>query len=509
MKRLLAAFLLLAAPGPAAPYEAGAWTVPATPLDALVLDAQRRAGVRPALPCSDEVFFRRVHLDLAGILPEPEEAGRFLADGSPDKRARLIDALMEREEFADLWSLKWCDLLRVKSEFPVNLWPNAVQAYHRWIRDAIRENRPLDGVARDLLTSSGSNFRDPPVNFWRAVQGREPGSLAAAVALTFLGERFDRWPAERRAPFAALFSRVRWKGTGEWKEEIVLHDPAPAPPLDAALPDGTAVRVPAGTDPRAVFADWLLEPGKRRFARSVANRAWSWFLGRGVVHEPDDLRPDNPPAIPGLLELLAKDLEDGRYDMRRLFRRILNSRTYQQSPIPADGDGALFSCYPVRRLDAEVLADALAWIAGRGEGYSSGIPEPFTFLPAGRTTALADGSITSPFLEMFGRPARDTGLESERSGRPTDAQRLHLLNSTDVQRRIRNSPRLRAAVEGARGDRDETIRRIFLVVLSRSPIPEEAAAAARHFRAGGRAPREAAEDLAWALVNSREFLYRH
>lgn len=495
------------------PYEAPPGTVAATRLDSIVAAAQRKAGLEPANPCSDEVFVRRAFLDVIGTLPESAEVSRFLADTRKDKRAALVDTLLARPEFADCWSLRWCDVLRVKSEFPINLWPNAVQAYHRWIHDAVRENRPLDKVARELLTSSGSNFRVPPVNFYRAVQGRDPQAIAAAVALTFLGERTETWTRVRREQLAVFFSKVAFKPTNEWKEEIVLLDPAPKEPIDAVLPDGTLVRVAPDDDPRAAFADWLLDAKNPRFARSAANRVWAWLLGRGIVHEPDDIRPDNPPAIPDLLDFLAKELAGARFDVKHLLRLILVSRTYQQSPIPRGPLAIaepLFACYPVRRLDAEVLIDALDRIGGTGEKYSSVIPEPYTFVPEDhRTIELADGSITSPFLEMFGRPARDTGLLSERSGDVTGTQRRWLLNSTDVQRRIERSPRLRSVLEAAAGSDAEAIRGTYLVLLSRAPLPEEEEAAERWFRAGGRPQREAACDLAWALVNSAEFLFRH
>jgi len=500
--------------GPVRPFEADNGTVAATQLDHLVMAAQHKRGVDQANPCSDQVFVRRVFLDVIGTLPEPVEVRAFLVDKRPDRRARLIDSLLARDEFADFWSLKWCDLLRVKSEFPINLWPNAAQAYQRWIRDAIRENRPYDRFARELLTSSGSNFRDPAVNFYRAVQGRGSAALAAAAALTFMGSRIETWSAARRAGTAVFFSRVAYKKTTEWKEEIVFDDPSPRGALVGVLPDGVEVQIAADEDPRCVFADWLITPKNPWFARAVVNRVWSWLMGRGIVHEPDDLRPDNPPSMPEALAYLERELVESHWDLRRVYRRILESRTYQQSPVAKGADAAaaekLFACYPVRRLPAEVLIDALDWIGGTGEQYVSTTPEPYTFIPQERRTiALADGSITSPFLEMFGRPARDTGLESERNDAPSEEQRLWLLNSSDVQQRILRSPRLRAAADLARGDVVEVIRQTYLTVLSRYPVESEVALAQAYFKTPGRATRDAAADLAWALVNSKEFLYRH
>ncbi len=521
MRKCLLAVVVFVGAGSAAdveprivrPFEDDAGFASANPIDDLVLAALNKRGIKPANPCSDEVFVRRVYLDVIGTLPKPMEVFAFLQDRRPEKRAALIDALMARKEFADYWALKWCDLLRVKAEFPINLWPNAVQAYHRWIRDAIRENTPYDEFARDLLTSSGSNFRVPPVNFYRAIQGREPAAIAEAVALTFMGDRMKSWPETRRSGMKSFFSRVAYKKTAEWKEEIVCLDPAPADPVEAVFPDGTTVRILAGDDPRKVFADWLIAPDNPWFARNVVNRIWAWLLGRGIIHEPDDIRPDNPAVNPELLGYLEEELVKADYDLRRIYRLILNARTYQQSSIPRSDHPeaeALFAHYPIRRLDAEVLIDALCWIGGTGESYSSAIPEPFTFIPEHqRTIALADGSITSQFLEMFGRPARDTGLVSERNNQPTDAQRLHLLNSTHVQHKIQRSWRLRGLMKTARGNRARLIRLIYVSILSRHPTQEELAAAEKYFQTKGLGLKQAAEDLAWALINTKEFLYQH
>jgi len=495
------------------PFESDSGFVSTNRIDALVLATLKERGIKPANPCSDEVFVRRVYLDIIGTLPQPMEVLKFLQDRRADKRAALIDALLAREEFAEYWALKWCDLLRVKAEFPINLWPNAVQAYHRWIRDCLRENKPYDHFVRELLTSSGSNFRVPPVNFYRAVQGQQPAAIADAVALTFMGMRTESWPEARRANMAAFFSRIAFKKTAEWKEEIVCLDPALIAPLAATFPDGGTVRIQPNEDPRVVFADWLITPDNPWFARNIVNRIWAWLLGRGIIHEPDDIRPDNLAVNPELLAYLEKELVKADDDLRHIYRLILNSRTYQQSSISQSDDPdaeALFAHYSVRRLDAEVLVDALCSIFGGGESYSSAIPEPFTFIPEHRRTiALADGSITSPFLEMFGRPARDTGLESERNNQPTDAQRLHLLNSTHVQRKIERSWRLRGLIKTPRRNRGHPIRMIYMNILSRDPTQNELAAAEEYFRTDGLKPNEAINDLAWALINTKEFLYRH
>lgn len=492
--------------------------VPNNKVDRLVVSGMRENGVKPANLCTDSVFLRRVYLDILGQLPEPWEVRDFMQSKNKKKRTALIDALMKRDSFADYWALKWCDILRVKAEFPINLWPNGVQAYYRWIHDAMTANMSYDQFARALLTSSGSNFRTPPVNFYRAIQGQSPSSIASAVALTFMGVRLDRWSGKDRAGMEAFFSRVAYKKTAEWKEEIVYLDPTPKDALKATFPGGRTVIVQPGNDPRQVFADWLIAEDNPWFARNMVNRIWSWFMGRGIIHEPDDIHPGNAPVYPALLSFLEKEFAASGYDMQHVFRLILNSRIYQQSAVPQHGDvkqaEALFACYPVRRLPAEVLIDALCWISGTRESYSSAIPEPFSFVPPeNRTITLSDGSITSQFLEMFGRPSRDTGLEAERNNNPTAAQRLHLLNSTHVQGKIERSWRLRNLISVSKGSRHRIINSIYMTVLSRQPTQAELAVALDYFgprgRVKGSALRNASVDLVWALINGKEFLYRH
>ena len=505
------------AAAPSTVFEGDADPIAQGRLDELVLGRLKQLGITPARVCSDGVFVRRAYLDVIGTLPTAEESRQFLQDGARDKRRKLIDRLLERDEFADYWAMKWCDLLRVKSEFPIKLWPNAVQAYHRWIRTSVKENMPYDRFVRELLTGSGSNFRDPQVNFYRAVQSREPQAIAQAVALSFLGVRPESWPPQRWSGLAAFFSQIAYKPTVEWKEEIVQFDLEKArsrPGLEAlraaAFPDAAPVRLSPGEDPRRAFADWLISPKNPWFARNVVNRVWFWLLGRGMIHPADDLRPDNPPANPELLAFLEQDLIAARYDLKHLYRQILNSTAYQLSCVPRSDDPrreANFAQYSLRPLEAEVLIDALCQITGTTEQYASIIPEPYTFMPEDqRAVALADASITSPFLEKFGRSSRDTGLESDRNHRPTAAQRLHLLNSSHVRRKMETSPKLRALL-GSDPKRPENIVDIYLTILSRMPTEEELEIAKTHVKEtwaeGG--PR----DIFWALINSPEFGYRH
>ncbi len=480
-------------------------------VDALVLAGLQAKAIPMAPLCSDPVFVRRVYLDVIGRIPSAEEARQFLDSKNPNRRTELIDRLLAHPDFVDYWTMRWCDLLRVKSEFPINLWPNAVQAYHRWIRAAVRENLPYDQFARALLTSSGSNFRNPPANFYRAVQKKNAPTIARAVALTFMGVRPESWTAEQWTGFEGFFSRLGYKLTGEWKEEVVFFDSTgslAAP--EGIYPDGTRAELTLDQDPREVFADWLITTSNPWFTRNIANRAWSWLLGRGIIHEPDDIRPDNPPSNPQLLAHLEQELIRANYDLRHLFRVILNSRTYQASSIPASdhADAArLFAHYPVRRLEAEVLIDILCQVTGTTEKYSSPIPEPFTYIPEShRAVSLADASITSPFLEMFGRSSRDTGLESERNNNFTAAQRLHLLNSAHVLKKIETGPGMKRLLD-AGGKPEEIADRLYLTLLSRHPSEDELDVL-REYRAAP-AGRKVVLDMAWALINTAEFLCRH
>ncbi len=570
---------------------------PAGEIDRIVFRKLSSLKIQPSL-CSDAVFVRRVYLDVIGTLPTAKEVRDFIHNpDTANKRRQLIDRLLEREEFADYWAMKWADILRIKAEFPVNLWPNAAQAYHRWVRSSIAGNKPYDKFVREMLTSSGSNFRVGPVNFYRAVQNRTPEGLAGAVALTFMGSRIDAWPKERLAGMAVFFSQVGYKPTNEWKEEHVFWDPfhccsmpgntAPGqaaidtlvstasdaskavskPPVDssqpaAVFPDGTNIRLSTDRDPREVFAEWLITPRNPWFTRCIANRIWEWLLGRGIIHEPDDIRPDNPPSNSELLTYLEREMVAGHYDLKRFYRLILNSNTYQLSSVPRFANPqaeANFACYPLRRLDAEVLIDAINKITGTSDLYTSAIPEPFTYIPKGKSAiSIADGSITSPFLALFGRSARATGMETERINKPVPSQWLHMLNSSHIQRKLEQGPALKAIIDSGRKPA-EIAEELYLTILSRPPtaeelhiiedygisaipnkpadaskqntskIPNEAKKSVAKPTAGNKPPvakkqgktptnpkkavavrnRAYWVDIAWALINSTEFLYRH
>ena len=532
---------------------------PGRRIDERVRATLKQQGFSLAGRCSDEVFVRRVFLDVIGSIPTAPEVRAFLADPDPAKRSKLVDQLLQREEYAAYWGLKWGDLLRVKAEFPSNLWPNAVQAYDRWIRESLRENKPYDQFARELLTGSGSNFRSPCANFYRAFQDRAPRQIADNVALVFMGMRLKQsgLTEEQILGLSAFFAKIGYKATDEWKEEIVffnpdgqLLDPAGKTPVIPRTPDGRLFRLPPDQDPRAAFADWLTARDNPWFARCIANRIWYWLLGRGLVHEPDDLRPDNPPWDPALLAYLEQELVSHHYDLKHLFRLILNSATYQASSVasaPNAADRTGFSRYRVRRIDAEPLLDAINQITGTGEKYTSSIPEPFTFLPEDqRAIELADGSIDLPFLELFGRPPRNTSYESERNSQPSVFQAQHLLNSSHVQRKIEQSPVLKQlaapsqrkteprkaapAPLAARGkgappgvvgglrkpfelesafQNPALVDELYLRILSRYPTGQEKTVAQDYFSSTNRPPAASVVDLAWALMNSTEFILKH
>ena len=497
-------------------------------IDRLVFAKLDELGIPPSDPCTDEVFLRRVYLDMIGTLPTTEEAEYFLSSNSKNKRSELIEGLFDRPEFADYWAMKWCDLLRVKAEFPSKLWPNAVQAYYRWVRTALFDNMPYNEFAYTLLASSGSNFREAPVNFYRAMPKREPVEIAHVVALTFMGMRTEQWERERLLGMAAFFGQVAYKGTAEWKEEIVYRDPSKEfadaetkVPVPAVLPNGTLVAFSDDRDPRIDFANWLV--GSKAFSDNIVNRIWYWLLGRGIVHEADDFRTENPPQNAALLDFLSSELVSSGYDLRHIFRIILNSRTYQLSSIHNEGnrnDEVNFSRYYVRRLDAEVLIDAICQITKTTESYSSDIPEPFTFIPEHeRAVRLADGSITSPFLELYGRPSRDTGYESERNNSPSAAQKLHLLNSTHIQSKIQNNKQLLGVVNQPNPKRNKpattwqepgkTVEGMYLAILSRYPTAKETSRAIAYIQESGESRYNASVDLVWALMNTKEFIFKH
>jgi hypothetical protein len=502
---------------------------PSNKIDEFVYSKLKSLGIPPSDLSTDAEFLRRAYLDVIGILPSPEEARSFLADLSSDKRARLIDRLLEREEFADFWALKWSDLLRIKSEYPVRVWPKAVAVYYRWVHESIANNKPYDQFARELLTANGSNFRNAPVNFYRANASKDPRTLGETTALVFMGARMgcarchghptETWSPDDDLGLGAFFSKVNFKSTLEWKEEIVypdpkatLRDPRTRDLVPPRFPGGGAPTVAKEEDARAKFADWLTSPQNPWFARNIANRIWFWLLGRGIVHEPDDLRATNPPENPELLAWLEKELVDHHYDLKHLYRLILNSRTYQLSSVPNRWnvkDAAHFSHYPARRLSAEQLLDAISAVTETSEKFRSIIPEPYTNWPAGsRAAQLTDGNAECSFLDLFGRPPRDTPFESERNSEVSLKQALYFINSEQLDGKITGSPRLKRLLAANKPDA-ETVEEIYLMMLSRLPSDSEKKALVEYLAKKKSARAQAVQDAVWAVMNSKEFMFNH
>ena len=405
----------------------------------------------PTGRAADFLICRRLHLDICGRLPTRMEAERFVASRDADKVERLVDELLASESYADYWSMRYCDMLRVKSEFPINLWPNAVYVYHRRIRAAIADDEPWDAFARALLGGRGSNFRVPESNFLRAVQTRTPEGVSEAASATFL--------LKPTAEYARFFSRVAWKKTREWKEEITY------------LEDG-----PEDATPEA-FMELLEGKLKERFHAAPVVRVHWWTFGRRPTRD--------------CLDEWTEAFEDGGLRLKPLLRHVFTSPRYLAGPVRGG--------FPARRMDAEVLEDALCDLTGAEHDFRSIAPEPFTFLPKRRRAVLIeDGSITSPFLLLFGRPSRDSGDLAERSNAITAKQRLQLFNSAKLWRdlgQFGQDPRFRGL------NRREKIEDLYLRFLARPPTPAEMRLLNGKNELG---PRE----IAWMLVNSREFLYR-
>lgn len=457
----------------------------------LVADWERNNLALPQ-QASDSVLVRRLHLALAGRLPSALEARAYVASEAPDKYEVLVERLLQSDAFADYWTLHWADALRIKSEFPINLWPNAVYGYWRRVRAFVATNEPYDHFARALLASAGSNFRIPEANFYRANADKTPRGLASGTALTFLGSRFEKWPEKKQEAFAALFSPIAFKNTREWKEEIVYW------------------RETSSGDPRNAVVEAVIRHPD--FARAAANRAWFWFFGRGLVQEADDLRPDNRATNPELLEYLARAFVESKYDFRALCRAVAlcaAARTASEHPGDPEKTAAHFAAFPLRRLDAEVLDDAIRDLTGVAPAYSSVIPEPFTFLPPeSRTVTLADGSMTSSFLLLLGRPSRDSGKLAERSNLIDAKQRLQLFNSGELDRKLQRLLQredLKSLPQNAR------IETLYWMFYARPPTGEEKATLreALEKRPAGRARWRFIHELCWALLNSEEFLFQH
>ena len=449
--------------------------------------AKRGAKRRKALPPSmvsvwenpdgtatDNVMVRRMCLDIAGRIPTEREAIDYVQSKDPAKREALAKKLLESKDFVDYWTMRFCDILRVKSEFPINLWPNAVYVYHARIRSFVESGETWEDFGRALLTSQGSDFRDAEVNFFRATDRRDPDGWAEAVAQTFLGISPADLDRKRKTSFASCLSNVRIKNTREWKEEVVYVD---------------------GIDRRPELCDMVFLQNRQAVADAFLMRLRRWVFG---------------PSAP------VKASADSRITgLKDVLREIVFSPEYAR--------GSVTGGFPARRLDAEILDDAFCSLSGSTRNYQSPAPEPFSFLPPERpTVCIEDGSISSGFLSLFGRPARDTGLMDERGSDVTAKQRLYLFNSGDIHRKIGRLaiPRWKLA-DGSinpyyrKTPQPKRVDGIYWRILSRPPSGYERKVVAEAWsrRSDGGKNRKASHgemmrDVAWSLINTKEFLFR-
>ena len=443
--------------------------------------------------CSDEIFLRRAYLTVTGALPTPSECVDFFEDSNPNKREVLIDRLIKSELGLKYMQMRWGDILRIKSEFPSNLWPNGVQAYNRWIYEQLMNNVPYDKMVRSLLLSSGSNFRAPAANFYRGFQKRSSSNFYANINLLFLGNR------ECDDNGNICFSQIKFKSTKEWKEEIVYLDiHKKVPYQDIELEDGTMFKLRADSDWREPYVNWLTSDRNRRFAEVMANRMWFWVFGRGIVHEPDNWTEENRPVDPELLNSLTDYFIASKYDMQALLKRILLSEQFNS-----------VDDFVPQRLPAEVIVDALASVTGVWSTYTSRVPEPFTFYPPRtRATHLGDATVSSSELELFGKVSRDVSLESQRNNGITSRQLLYLMNSSELEGRIRKSQILqRIYVNSA--NIEQLADSITLLVLSRRATADEVAMYSDYMAKNELPLMEVAIDIMWMQLNSNEFLYNH
>lgn len=502
-------------------------------VDDLVLKKLELLRLPPSGQCSDAEFIRRVFLDTCGILPKPDEVTAFLADTDPKKRAKLIDKLLERPEYVDYWAFKWSDLLLVSSrELP----QPAMWAFYRSIRQNVADNTPWDRFARKIVTASGSTLTNGAGNYF--VLHKDVSDLAESTAVTFLGmsitcarchnHPLEKWTQDEYWAFANLFSRVGLK-IGDRAGDVVVQSraagealhrrtgtPMPPKPLD-----GKPLPLDSPTDRRAYFADWLTSPDNPYFARAFVNRVWKNFMGRGLVEAEDDLRETNPPSNRELLDALAADFIEHRFDVKYLIRTIANSAAYQRSskPLPDNAaDDRFYSRYLIRRLPAEVILDAYSDLTG--------VPTPFTQLksaagdsltattaypPGTRAVQVPDSLVASRFLEAFGRADRVQTCACERTSDASVTQALHLNNGQTLNDKLRDKNSMVSKWLAAKLGDGAIVDRVFLAALSRKPTADEKQTFAEILgeAATDEARREAIEDFVWAVLTGREFLFNH
>jgi hypothetical protein len=504
-------------------------------VDDLILKKLELLLLPPSGACTDAEFVRRAYLDTCGVLPKPAELAAFLADKSPDRRAKLIDRLLEQPEFVDYWAYKWSDLLLVSGR---KLPQPAMWAFYRAVRQAVADNRPWDRFARDVLTATGSTRTNGAGNYF--VLHKDVSELAETTAVTFLGmsvgcakchnHPLEKWTQDEYWAFANLFARVSLKNGDRAGEVVVQTRPegdVPHPrrgaamtpkPLDGKpLPDGLML------DRRVYLADWLTAADNPFFAKALVNRVWRNYMGRGLVEAEDDLRETNPASNPDLLDALAKDFVAHKFDIKHLMRQVLNSAAYQRSskPLPANAaDDRFYSRYLVRRLPAEIILDAYSDLTGvpttfnQVKSAGGDAVTATTSYPAGtRAVQVPDSLAVSGFLDAFGRAERVQTCSCERTAEASVTQALHLNNGRTLNDKLRDGNSVVAKWMAAKLPDAEIVDRVFRSALSREPTAAErskfAAILADAAKDGPAARREAVEDFVWAVLTGREFLFNH
>ncbi|MEZ6058802.1 MAG: DUF1553 domain-containing protein [Planctomycetaceae bacterium] len=506
-------------------------------IDDLVLKQLRRLNLKPSPRCSDETFIRRVYLDTIGTLPTALEVREFLASGSPAKRDDVIEALLQRSEFADYWAYKWSDLFMINGTL---LRPEAVKAYYTWIHERVASNTPWNEVAREVITARGSSFENGATNFFALHQS--PEDMAENVSQAFLGlsigcakchnHPLEKWTNDQYYAFANLFSRVRAKGwggdprNGDGNRILVTVDsgeliqPRTGKPQQPTPLDADPITFDADIDRREYLADWLTSPENSLFARSITNRVWKNFFAAGLVEQVDDMRSSNPASNEELLQAAADYLVDQNYDLKALMRQILQSETYQRGsePLPQNQhEQRQFSRYYPRRLMAEVLLDAIS--------QTTDVPTTFNkiafpgadirdtdFYPVGtRAIALYDSAVQSYFLQTFGRNQRRITCECERSDEPSMVQVLHISNGDTVNEKLSaKDNRLAAWLKQFPDDDTAMLNEVFLTSLSRFPTERERTELLAALESASPEDRRILlEDIVWGILSSREFLFNH
>ena len=487
-----------------------------TGIDDLVNAKLASLRIAPSGLCDDETFLRRVTLDLVGLVPTPEERQAFLADSTPDKRARVVDRLMDRKEFVELWVMKWSEILQIRSQGN-DVSPKAAILYHQWLDRRIAANEPIDRMVRDLLTASGGTFDNPPTNYFQLE--RNTLKVTENVAQAFLGMRiqcaqchnhpFDRWTMDDYYGFAAFFTQIGRKRGDDPRETIVFNSrggevnhPVTGKPAPPKYLGGDRPKV-TDRDRREAVAAWITSPDNPFFARHIVNLTWAHFFGRGIVHEPDDARVSNPPSNPALLTELARRFAASGWDFQSLVREIVTSRAYQRSSDWNESnrtDTVNFSHAAVRRVRAEVLLDVLAEVTDT--------KNKFPGLPLGaRAVQVADGRTTNYFLTTFGRATREDVCTCAVRMDPSLSQALHLLNGDATTERIRQGRVVERRL-AAGSPPTAVVDELFVRCFSRMPTERERL---ETLAAVLDAPdkRQALEDVFWALLNSPEFIFNH